>query len=197
MALFSRQINPPTLNNSRQYKPYLRVDFRTRCAYCERPEAYLGGEELFEVEHFRPRKKFPELDCTYTNLYYACRGCNSHKSETWPSVEQVSRGMQFADPCIADPYVHHLQEEVDGGVRGTSPCGVYTTAHIRLHREDLKRWRRLRAQALKDVPVLTILLGSLEQFRGVCLESERAEVEDKIGALKRYLDDAKQRFGVD
>jgi len=85
MAQFSRESQPFTFTSPRQYKPFLRSDFRTRCAYCERPEEYLGGEEAFEVEHFRPKSKFPQLDCVYSNLYYACRGCNAHKSETWPS----------------------------------------------------------------------------------------------------------------
>src|SRR5262249_8578818 len=108
MALFVREAQPPVLKTYRQFKPFLRVDFRRRCAYCERPEDYMGGDECFEVEHFRPKSKFPELECVYSNLYYACRGCNSHKSETWPSVEQIFLGMRFADPCVADPYVHDL-----------------------------------------------------------------------------------------
>src|SRR5580692_2727086 len=99
MALFSREQNPPTYNSSRQYKRFLRSDFRKRCAYCERPEDYMGGEEAFEVEHFRPTSKFPTLDCIYSNLYYVCRGCNGHKSETWPSEGQLNQGMRFADPC--------------------------------------------------------------------------------------------------
>ena len=89
------------------------MDFLVRCAYCERTEAYLGGEEAFEVDHFRPRSKFPDLICAYDNLYYACRGCNGHKWETWPSESQIARGLRFADPCSEDPYVHHLRERED------------------------------------------------------------------------------------
>ena len=164
MALFSRKSRPPTFNGSRQYKPFLRADFRTRCAYCERPEEYMGGEESFEVEHFRPMSKFPHLECVYDNLYYACRGCNAHKSETWPSEDHIARGLRFADPCATDPYIHDLVEEADGSVAGTTPTGIYTTAHIRLHREDLKRWRRLRAQAVRDIPVFAATVVSLEQL---------------------------------
>jgi hypothetical protein len=197
MALFTRESQPPIFNNSRQYKPFLRVDFRARCAYCERPEEYLGGEESFEVEHFHPKSKFPQLDSVYSNLYYACRGCNAHKSETWPSDEQTSRGMHFVDPCVADPYIHDLSEEDDGSVTGTTPSGIYSSAHIRLHREELKRWRRLRAQALTDLPVLVASIGYFEQLRSVTPGSEHGELEARISVLKRYIEETKRRFGID
>jgi len=196
MALFSRAQNPQTYGNARQYKPFLRVDFQTRCAYCERPEDYMGGEEAFEVEHFKPKSKFPQLDCVYTNLYYACRGCNAYKWETWPSEDQLAQGMHFADPCEQDPYLHHLLETEDGSVKGTTPCGIYTAAHIRLHRDDLRRWRRLRAQALLDLPIFNSLARSLEQLRSVTRDSECEELEARVSALNRYIEESKLRFRI-
>src|SRR5579863_206381 len=115
MAFFERRQNPPAFANPRSYMPYLRLDFRRICAYCERPESYLGGEETFEVEHFRPSSRFPEFECVYTNLYHACRGCNAHKSETWPSPIQAAQSLRFVDPCEEDPY-RHMEETQDGGV---------------------------------------------------------------------------------
>ena len=110
MALFARSENPPAQVNYAGYTPFLRRDFLARCAYCERTEEYLGGEEAFEVEHFKPKSKFRELICAYHNLYYVCRKCNGHKWETWPTEDQIARGQRFADPCVEDPYVHHLRE---------------------------------------------------------------------------------------
>jgi hypothetical protein len=104
--------------------------------------------------------------------------------------------MRFADPCEADPYLDHLVEAADGSVTGTTPCGIYTTAHIRLHRDDLKRWRRLRAQALTDLPVLTALAGYLEQLRAVARESEREELASRIIALRRYIEESRRRFRI-
>jgi hypothetical protein len=196
MALFSRESQPPTFTTARQYKPFLRADFRMRCAYCERPEEYLGGGEAFEVEHFKPRGKFPHLDCVYDNLYYVCRKCNAHKSETWPSEEQLARGLRFADPCQEDPYIHHLLEIADGSVTGTTTCGTYTAAHIRLHREDLKRWRRLRAQAVTDLPILTTLMNSLELLRSAARDAEQEELASQVHALRCYIEEAKGRFRV-
>jgi hypothetical protein len=196
MALFLRTQSPPNYSRSRQYKHFLRLDFLKRCAYCERPEEYMGGEDAFEVEHFRPRRKFPQLDCVYANLYYACGGCNGHKWETWPSESQLAEGMRFADPCEEDPYLHHILETGDGGVQGATPCGAYTTAHIRLNRLDVSKWRRLRAQALADLPLLNNLARSLEQLRSVTLGSELQELEGSLGLIRRYIEDSQLRFGI-
>ncbi len=196
MALFVRVTRPPGLNNSRAYRRYLQTDFEARCAYCERPEEYMGGEECFEVEHFRPTSKFPELNSVYTNLYYACRGCNGHKSETWPSEEQATRGMRFADPCASDPYALDLQEEPDGGVSGITPSGAYTKAHIRLNRESVRKWRQLRAQARNDLPIFGALVASLEGLHNITSGREGDELASQITALKRYIEDAKHRFRI-
>jgi len=105
--------------------------------------------------------------------------------------------MRFADPCVADPYIHDLVEEPDGSVTGTTPTGVYTAAHIRLHREDLKRWRRLRAQAVSDMPVFSALVGSLEQLSSLARNAEREELEARTYALRQYVSETKRRFGID
>jgi len=104
--------------------------------------------------------------------------------------------MRFADPCQEDPYQHHLVETEDGRVTGTTPCGAYTTAHIRLHRNDVNRWRRLRAQALVDLPLLTAVAGSLELIRSAAPEPDRQKLEAQIAAIRRRIDESKLRFGT-
>src|ERR1700693_2084674 len=113
MAIFARQEHPPNYSDFRQYTAHLRKDFIFQCAYCERTESYFGGQEAFEVDHFRPSSKFPALRNTYENLYYACAKCNRHKSQTWPSSQQSSSGARFADPCVEDPCVDHLLDSAD------------------------------------------------------------------------------------
>lgn len=197
MALFSRRENPPTYSNYREYKPFLRRDFLARCAYCERPEQYLGGDEVFEVEHFRPKGKFPALLCAYNNLYYVCRPCNGHKSETWPSEVQIAKGLKFSDPCAEDPYVHHLLEREDGGLQELTPCGRYSNGHIRLDRSELRTWRRLRNQARRDLPRLTAVARLLEHFTLHSEGSENEEAKQQLDALRRFIEESKARFSID
>jgi len=196
MALFVRRENPPPQAEYRNYRPFLRKDFLAQCAYCERTEAYMGGQEAFDVEHFRPTSKFPELTCTYANLYYVCRGCNGHKWETWPSKSQLAIGLRFADPCMEDPYLHHLREIQDGDLEELTSCGIYSNRHIRLNRPDLRRWRRLRAEARRDLPKLNVLIRLLAHLATSLDEPYREEVEDRLEALRRRIEESKQRFSI-
>ena len=67
----------------------LRDAFRGLCAYCERK---LRGE----VDHFRPKTKFPELVYCWSNWLFACGECNNAKGDKWPTDGYV-------DPCAISP----------------------------------------------------------------------------------------------
>jgi 5-methylcytosine-specific restriction endonuclease McrA len=142
VSQFFRNESPPEFDDYGKYRPFLRRDFRFTCAYCERPEPALGGEEFFEIDHFRPVKKFPGHVGRYASLYYAFGKCNRHKGNTWPSEYPMGRGFRFADPCEEDLYVTHLEEAPDGRLRTLTPVGDYTCQHIRLNRSGLLAWRQ-------------------------------------------------------
>ena len=55
------------------------------CAYCEE---FCRGE----VEHFRPKSRFPDHVYTWSNWVFACHDCNHMKGDKWP----VSG---YIDPC--------------------------------------------------------------------------------------------------
>lgn len=63
----------------------LRGVFFDLCSYCE--EVTRG-----EVEHFRPKSRFPESVYEWSNWTLACRDCNHAKLNKWPP-----RG--YVDPC--------------------------------------------------------------------------------------------------
>jgi len=152
----------------------------------------MGGEEAFEIDHFRPKKKYPKLVGVYANLYYACRKCNGHKWETWPADDQAALGMRFADPCAEDPYLHHLCERDGGALEALTLCGAYSNDHIRLDRPAVREWRRLRNQARRDLPVLTAMVKKLEDAL-----DNRADVQNQIDTLKRRIEDSRLRFSID
>lgn len=193
MALFERRETPGRYADPREYRPFLRRDFRRMCAYCERTEVYLGGEEHFEVDHFKPTKIATELKCYYPNLYYACRKCNQYKSSKWPSDEQVNRGKVFADPCAEDPYLAHLLERWDGSLTELTACGEYTNGHIRLDRADVCEWRRQRQLARNNLPTWQ----KLEESLLLALDlprTNRNEIEQQIEALRQLMAELKDRF---
>ncbi len=149
MALFIRRGDVPTQTRAANYKPHLRIDFRWRCAYCGTTEIYRRGIDVFGVDHFRPKAKFPELDCHYPNLCYCCNQCNSHKGSAWPSTEREAAGDGFIDPCVRDAFEHDLSEDSNGRVSARTEAGSYTLRRLSLNRPELIRFR-LRRRAIGD-----------------------------------------------
>lgn len=121
---------PPCLNeydkgqNWNQIKPEHKQQIRDaltlmqgrHCAYCER----LRKDE--EIEHFRPKNRFPQLTFEWSNLFLACKfedSCGKHKDH---AVRNYSPD-DLIDPCIDDPD-EFLKFYSDGHVqpvRGASP----------------------------------------------------------------------------
>lgn len=196
MPVFTRRENPPHFPNYLSYKPFLRKDFEYRCVYCERTETHLGGEEAFEVEHFKPKAKFPRLVCEYGNLYYACRRCNGHKWRTWPSPELIERGFRFADPCEEDLYAAHIQESDDGSLQPKTPCGSYSCQHIRLDREELRTFRQQRRQARLDMPTWIGMVRLLEQLRPNYVGTAQDDIDRQIQAVRKHIEDSERRFSL-
>jgi hypothetical protein len=104
----------------------------------------LGGEESFELDHFRPksRPQLIRLSNDFYNLYYACHICNKMKGSHWPTPFQESQGWSFVDLCL-DPFTVHFQELADGRWLPLSRHAEYTLDKLRLNRSHLVKIRRL------------------------------------------------------
>jgi len=108
-----------------------------------------GGSSHFAVEHFQPKKQFPELETTYSNLYYACGMCNSYKSNKWPNDGDIGAGRRFFDPC-KDLATKHFSVDRLGALHTHSNCGLYTVKCIRLNRGVLVELRRRRFELIRE-----------------------------------------------
>src|SRR5262249_54570626 len=102
-----RRHNPSGYIDYTTYKPWLRDEFGFRCVFCLRRERWLDGQNDFSVEHLKPVKLAPELECVYTNLLYSCLRCNSIKLTRWPIL----------DPC-RNAYLNHMFVHSDGTIEG-------------------------------------------------------------------------------
>ncbi len=75
----------PTDSHWRLFRADLERVFFGICAYCEE---HTRGE----VDHFRPKSRFPNLVYSWANWLFACHDCNRAKSDRWPATG-------FVDPC--------------------------------------------------------------------------------------------------
>ena len=79
------------VDNRRRIRETLAQDFGGICTYCERrcePQSSASNPpNREEIEHFRPRSRFPELSFAWLNMVYACRRCNQAKGNSWPSLD--------------------------------------------------------------------------------------------------------------
>jgi hypothetical protein len=191
MAVFTRRPNPPSYANYHLYKPFLRVDFKYRCAYCRLHEGdqYGGGFHNFQIDHFRPHSlpAFTHLINEYSNLYYSCRWCNRAKWETWPSEQQRADGYEFVDPCKEDLYRAHCRLKEDGNLEGTTHPGEYTVREIRLNRRMFKRLRKRKVEAQLRIEQtrrnIALLTAEREPKHEII-----ADLQDKISELTdRYI----------
>jgi hypothetical protein len=186
---FARTPNVQKFNSYPDYRPFLRIDFRCYCAYCTGHEDEMGGEDQFEIDHYKPKGQFPSLICVYTNLYYSCRGCNKKgaKGEHWPSRKMIKAGYHFFDPIIENPYIKHMRESPKGVLKHKTRVGKYSIKILRLNRQGLVTLRNNRARMRRMLRCeLAKLLKQLEKAK----RSGRAlpnHVQFRLGQIQSHL----------
>jgi hypothetical protein len=83
-------------------KNYIKRDLlsmsNNKCSYCE----CLVNEEskYMEVEHFYPKKDYPDLVVEWENLLPSCKRCNGNKLDYDPNSEPI------INPCDTNPKEH-------------------------------------------------------------------------------------------
>ena len=156
MSVFSRRKTAPPPAEASRYRSLVREDFSECCAYCLLHELLAGGASNFEMDHFRPRSRFPDLAKHYFNLYHSCHVCNQYKGAAWPSAELAERGFGFLDFC-QESFSDHFREKADGSWEPLTSLAEYTTARLRLNRPHLVEIRRLlrRLARLQSAPAVS------------------------------------------
>ena len=162
MPRIVRRQNPPAHSDYRRFKPYLRVDFDRRCAYCHIPELRNGPSRNYAVDHFRPksRPEFVALRSQYSNLYYACHRCNDCKHVRWPSAEEQRRGYRFLDPC-ADDFTEHFAVQPDGHLQPLTLAAEYSSHFLQLNREYLREWRAEKAARSAGLQMIAAMIEEM------------------------------------
>lgn len=88
------------------YRPYLKEDFHSRCAYCNLLDSSITTP--FEVDHFIPvdafKDNWPECETLYNNLVYSCKKCNVAKGKQYSGdiLKKEIQNDYFYNPVQTD-----------------------------------------------------------------------------------------------
>lgn len=155
----------------KQTELHLKEMYAGCCAYCE---GIVGTTGYNQIEHFRPKSKFPELCYEYDNLHLACSKCNSNKGNKFCE--------DFIDPSVDEPTEHI--EYCGWTVRGKDDIGKQMINVTKLNDDDRIQYRKKCCDeykkrietifnGIKDIekmtePIKQLVLESLEDiYRGM------------------------------
>lgn len=137
-------LNLPIRGTYRDWKEQIAIEGHHQCVYCAIHENLMGGIRNFHVEHYRPRKRFNELENDYLNLYYACPICNTFKGSDWPSNPKNDHSIAaYPNPSEVDYNILFKLSEVDGFIEGTNVAALYILEKLYLNRPQLVTARRM------------------------------------------------------
>ncbi|XXY52549.1 HNH endonuclease [Sorangium sp. So ce269] len=104
-ARYAPEVLPCNKSGTPDFPPAWRTDTRVRkaiagmshgfCAYCQSPvsSTHSGTKGKHkppgQVEHFRPKARFPAQAYDWGNYFLVCMGCNGAKHDKWPSAGYV------------------------------------------------------------------------------------------------------------
>jgi hypothetical protein len=143
--------NPIALKTNYRHpdnKNVLRHACFDKCMYCESKisHVYFG-----DVEHIKPKSKYPELEFEWANLGYVCAKCNGNKSDTY------SNELPFVNPFDEDPSEFLVAMGTLIWSRPGKERGDFTVKVIELNRPDLIERR------LERIKLISVLADKLEK----------------------------------
>ena len=170
--------------NYREYRQEIRQDCLGRCVYCDLHENEMRGQTVMEIDHFRPRGKFPELVNNPHNLVWSCASCNRQKLDHWPALG--TNDTFVGNEGFIDPFEEHRSDyfkvRSDGSIIPLKPPAEYMEKLLVLNDSTPQTKRKLRYQAHKLIPMLERKIAKLEQRHS--LSDEEAETLSTFQEVK-------------
>lgn len=171
-------------------KDHVRSEAHERCVYCGIFENYIGGKNAFHRDHYKPKSKFPELENSLSNIYYACPVCNIFKSDSWPNDPERNHSVAaFSDPAVVNYGTMFETDRKKGLVKGVYVESLYIQNVLHLNRPQLIMTRR-EYYLNRRVEELNRKLSELAPFLLA------TESEDARSLLASYLTTNSQLSGI-
>lgn len=137
-----------------------------KCMYCESEvtSIYYG-----DIEHIKPKSKFPDLEFDWTNLGFVCAKCNGAKSD------KFSETLPYLNPYGEDPENHVVFGGAIAMQKRGSERGELTIIDIDLNRPGLIEQRNNRYESVKKV--IDRCFRSSPELRELALEEIKKEAK--------------------
>lgn len=150
----------------------------SRCMYCEDS---MGTD----IDHFRPKVKYPSSGFVWSNMYLACSHCNSNqKREEFP---EVNGAPQLIDPAEDSPWLHLAFSPTTGQFEPLTEKGRLSCDVFGLNRE-------ICALGRKDAWVaICVLVAGWNQLQ---TRGDSAQADNILTALRHHPFQALMRVAV-
>lgn len=150
-------ISMPNYDTPDKYREFLKKSSNYQCVYCTITESENPGA-TFNIDHFKPKKIFPQYYSDCTNLRYACPRCNSYKRARWISEKDgCIRNCEVCNNKICheniDRFIDNLYDYPEDiiclkndflfPINDSRPAR-YTIDSLRLNRIQLVKLRKIR-----------------------------------------------------
>jgi len=172
-----RRANRAECQHYSTYLKTLREDFKERCGYCDDSDTL--RIRSYTIDHFVPQNPSGFAHTIksnyYYNLVYACRYCNSAKTNKWPSLDATihHNGKEgFIDP-IEEDYTKLYKRSKTGKITPSDDTNDLAIHII----DELKLWLPIHERMWK--------LEKINKLNDL-VENKINKVED--GELKTQLE---------
>jgi uncharacterized protein (TIGR02646 family) len=160
-------------------KDALRIAASGKCMYCESKIDASGAQ----IEHIKPKSKYPKLEFTWENLGYVCQACNRTK---WDKYDEST---PFVNPYKDDPQKFIEWNEAMPYARADSKRGASSIKEIGLDRPGLVRARQNKLKKIRTALILVSeVKNSIVQQKMIEeIKNEALPTEEYSAAVKAYL----------
>lgn len=175
-----RGASQPTIGTYKDWKSLLAEEGFHQCVYCAIPDAALGGERNFHVEHYKPKSKakFRHLENQITNLFYACPICNSFKGDNWPSNPKADHSVAaYPNPSKVDYNILFSVNKLTGKIRGKFVVSKYLLESLHLNRPQLVFERRIYDADERMSSIVKSLRSPLTHLKQLADEGDKKAIQ--------------------
>jgi len=154
--------------NQPDVKQQIVTDAYSKCAYCESKIAHVT---FGDIDHLRPKKRFPTTTYEWSNLLLACPRCNNKKRDNYNEV------VPPVNPVTEDPAAFLIAYGDQIWPQPGQDRGAETIALVELNRPELIERRRRRCEQIRHVAEAIVRMTG-EAAKAALIEQLRQELGD-------------------